>query len=519
MAFRTLIVVGLLYLLHSCAQVGTLTGGEKDVIAPQPIEKKMEPQNGSTNFHGSEIKIPFDEFIKLENASETIVMIPPHAKPKAKVHGKTLYINWSEPLQENTTYSIYLNGTVKDVTEGNDSLMQIVFSTGNVLDSLSYEVNVVDAYSGVNITNCVVGLYNGTTDSIKPTYFAQTNKDGKATLSHLKQGTYTVLAFDDKNKDLLLQADERLAFKKETITLDSNFVDSIPYRLYKPKEKERIRSFQYKAPGLFRVGSTTSLKNSTITINDKNLEENDRYYVTEDSLYFLMEPSDSGKMELITSTNSFTDTNTIRILTKEKKGKLTFWKNLKNEFLSPKDTLIISFSDKITQIDTSLFKLINQEDSSMISMKKISFHANNLIVQFDQKNIKTVDFKILPKGITTTMSELTDTIKIPLELKTDEEFGSIKLDISDYSEAVILEVIMNGSVVQTVPIESKKMILLNYLTPNSYSFRVIVDQNKNGHWDTGDRTKMTYPEEIHSFSEVIKVRANWEMDVKLTKKP
>ena len=137
MAFRTFIIVGLLFLIHSCAQVGTLTGGEKDIIAPIPIASKMNPENGSTNFTTSVIKIPFSEYVKLNNPEETIVIIPPHAKLDTKLSRKTVSISWNDTLKNNTTYTIYLNGTIKDLTEENDSLMQYVFSTGNFIDSIS----------------------------------------------------------------------------------------------------------------------------------------------------------------------------------------------------------------------------------------------------------------------------------------------------------------------------------------------------------------------------------------------
>ena len=158
MAFRIFIV---LLLLTSCAQVTSLTGGEKDRIAPHPIDKKVNPQNGSTNFIASKITIPFNEYVKLNNPLDTIVMIPPHGKPKATLNKKTVTLSWEDTLQNNTTYSIYLNETVQDITESNDSLMVFVFSTGDYIDSLSYQVKVIDAFTSQPISDCFVGLYEG----------------------------------------------------------------------------------------------------------------------------------------------------------------------------------------------------------------------------------------------------------------------------------------------------------------------------------------------------------------------
>ncbi len=46
---------------------------------------------------------------------------------KSKLINKTLQLDLESNLAENTTYSLYLNGAVKDITEGNDSLIQMYF--------------------------------------------------------------------------------------------------------------------------------------------------------------------------------------------------------------------------------------------------------------------------------------------------------------------------------------------------------------------------------------------------------
>lgn len=526
MAFRAFIVVGILFLIHSCAQVGTLTGGITDEIAPIPIESKMVPQNGSTNFRTSEIKIPFSEYIKLENPSETMVMVPPHAKPIAKIHGKTVFISWTDTLKDNTTYSLYLNGTIKDITEGNDSLMQIVFSTGAFIDSISYQVKVIDAFTNEPIKNCLVGLYEGETDSIRPTYFVKTTDKGIAKFTYLKEGKYTILAFDDKNKDMLLQVDERLAFRSEKLSLepallDSNFLllDTIPLRLFTPKPKDNLRSFIYKPPEMFLVGSTASLKNSQFKVNNELLKQENYEFIKEDSLLFLYNLGDSSNLEFIAFSEFFTDTISLRLTKKEKEGKLTYSTNLNGEFIYPIDTLTLSFTDIIFSIDTSLIQLVNKQDSTLIPFKKILIKQNKISFLFDRKELKMADLLLLPNSVKTVSSSLKDSLKLKIQFKIDQDFGSIKLDASDYSQPIIVQLLSGGKVIRTIPLHDKKVVFIEQLLPNDYTFQVIVDENKNGKWDTGDRISNTFPENIYSFSTITKVRSNWEIDVKLTPNP
>ena len=81
MNYRFLIFTSLLIVL-SCARRGRPEGGPKDE-AP-PIITKSEPENFSINFTGNEIRIYFDEFIKL-----IVIPIP---KTKTNINGKNAII-------------------------------------------------------------------------------------------------------------------------------------------------------------------------------------------------------------------------------------------------------------------------------------------------------------------------------------------------------------------------------------------------------------------------------------------
>ena len=71
--FIFIIVIGLL--LSSCANRGRPSGGPKDEIPPQIV--KSTPENFSTNFDGKEIKIYFDEYVKIKNLQRQLIISPP----------------------------------------------------------------------------------------------------------------------------------------------------------------------------------------------------------------------------------------------------------------------------------------------------------------------------------------------------------------------------------------------------------------------------------------------------------
>ena len=69
------ILLLLVLVMTSCAKRGNITGGLKDTLAP--VLKLSFPKNYSTNFKGTEIKLTFDEFIKLKDLKKQLIISPP----------------------------------------------------------------------------------------------------------------------------------------------------------------------------------------------------------------------------------------------------------------------------------------------------------------------------------------------------------------------------------------------------------------------------------------------------------
>src|SRR5690606_14518419 len=116
-------------------------------------------------FLAKQVRITFDEFIKLDNPSESIMLVPEHAKIQGSIQKKTLILDIIGNLQAETTYKITLNAAIKDINEGNDSLIQYVFSTGKFIDSLEVNGIVKNALSQQVEGNILVGLYTDSDSS------------------------------------------------------------------------------------------------------------------------------------------------------------------------------------------------------------------------------------------------------------------------------------------------------------------------------------------------------------------
>ena len=135
--------------LWQCARKGSPTGGPKDLTPPMLV--KTEPDSMTTNFKAKRIRLFFDEFIKLEDIQNQLIVSPPlKYQPEIKPQGgagKYVEIKFKDTLREKTTYTMNFGQSVQDNNEGNpSSFLTYVFSTGDYIDSLRVSGAVKDAF-------------------------------------------------------------------------------------------------------------------------------------------------------------------------------------------------------------------------------------------------------------------------------------------------------------------------------------------------------------------------------------
>jgi len=130
-----------------CAKKGRPSGGLRDTIAP--VILRSAPENFTTNFKNNEIRITFDEFIKLKDISKELIISPPLKYPPVITPlsvSKVLKIKILDTLKDNTTYSFNFGNSILDNNEGNlFPNYKYVFSTGSYIDSLTLKGTAIDA--------------------------------------------------------------------------------------------------------------------------------------------------------------------------------------------------------------------------------------------------------------------------------------------------------------------------------------------------------------------------------------
>ena len=215
-----------LALVAACARMGNPDGGWYDETPPRVVG--ASPTEKSTGVKTRKLHIRFNEFIKIENATENVVVSPPQLEtPDIKAGGKSIDIELKDSLKANTTYTVDFSDAITDNNEGNPlGNYTYSFSTGEHIDTMEVSGWVLAAENLEPVKGILVGLYANLADSAFCTQpmlrVAKTDGRGHFVIRGIAPGKYRVYALQDVDGDYhLTQKGEEMAFNREIIVPSS----------------------------------------------------------------------------------------------------------------------------------------------------------------------------------------------------------------------------------------------------------------------------------------------------------
>jgi len=528
---RIFISILTIILLFKCARQTQPTGGPKDTDPPQLLSSS--PANGEKNFSGKTIELTFDEYIKLKDPKEEILITPSlgtNTKFLAKKNKVTIYPE--NKWIDTTTYSIAFRDGIQDINESNPTdNLHLAFSTGPIIDSLQLFGSVSEIFKTQIPEKITIGLYQSDTFDIfkhKPSLFSKSDKKGHFSIPNLKAGKYFIYAFDDKNKNQKVDSKtERFGFlalpidlpqNKDTVHIRLVHLDSRPPRLSSIRHTNTVSIIRFnKSVDSLRISTETrpliytygDTKSEVILFKD---------FDKKDSIKIIVHATDSLQQKLDTAVYAkFSDNKIVQEKFKLKEWKINFdpvTNMLRAETSSNKLLLSINYDSIYIQIDTVHFQSITSKNIKVDTLNKTVKLQTTLNINPKEK----IPNPVLLFGKGAFVSIDNDSSKaqdIKIKIPKPETTGTVALEINTKEKH--FEVLL--STTKNVPVKSfrdLKKYTFTYLEPAEYQITILVDTNNNNRWDPGNFYKKEEPEKVVLYKSIenkytFPIRANWEL--------
>lgn len=519
----TIIVTG-------CAKRGNITGGLKDTIPPAIV--RSSPENMTTNFTGNEIRIDFNEYIKIKDINKQLIISPPMDKAPDIIPtgsaSKFIRVKIKDTLQPNTTYSFNFGQSITDNNEGNPySQFKFIFSTGSYIDSLTVNGSIKDAYSKKADNFVTVMLYeanetfnDSTIYKERPRYVTNTlDSMVNYSLQNLKEGKYHLFALKDVNNNYRFDPKaDKIAFLPKTVNIPTDtiyelnlFQEKRPYKALKPVQASSNRLI---AP------YEGDAKDMRVTV--RNGEDNVPIRVTQfpdkDSLQVWL-PRNITADSLLVSVFKQDSIKSFRTRFKEMKAadSLSFT-TLQRGGIDFRDKFTLLTSTPLIAIDSTKITLVNKDSVAVPFTIRQREMEQLLEFNFDKEESEKYTFTMLPGAFRDFYDKENDTLSYKLSTRTYADYGNLRVTLQNVDRfPLILEITADdGKVIASHYSESETEINFDAILPGTYFFRVIYDDNKNKEWDTGDYLQRLQPEEVIYFlgpgRAGVRVNSNWDVD-------
>ncbi len=512
-----------------CAKRGTPSGGAIDSIPPVLVN--ASPKLNSINFESDEIRLTFDEWIKLNNVQEQLIISPPIDKSSYEISPlsgvtKKVFLKFLDSLSPKTTYTINFGNSIQDNNENNPlTFFSYTFSTGETIDSLFIKGNIKDAFDQ-NAENYIsLQLYRVDSlfkDSIiysgRPTYISNTLDSTNYKFQNLKEGNYLLVALKDIDNNYFFDPFyDKIGFLDSLIVLPRDSI--IDLKIFKEETNliwEKPHFINSEKIGFGYYGK--------LDLDKIKIESN----IPDSVNYVLNKQKDVDTLNLWLSRNSFDSLNfkliesdTIKLVTVKfdrKNDSLMDSLNLNAKTINIihlNESFKISSNIPLANIEDSLISIRDIDSFAIPFSTKINSELNEIDISFDVVPSDNYNIFIKPGAIRDIRGSINDTINYKVVSQSLEDYGNIFLDIvGNNNSKYILQLLDSDEKIirEFIDVSSNSSYTFDYVRPGIYHLRLIEDLNNNDTWDTGNYLKRIQPEPVFYFPNEIDVRANWDLN-------
>ena len=551
------VILGTVMFSHSCANTTTPpTGGPKDTIPP--VITEIYPMLGQVNVpvHKTKLKINFNEYVQVKDPKSLFLSPPLEKAPKYKLQGKGVVVYFENDLDSNKTYTLDLTNAIGDNNEGNMFPgFTLVFSTGNVIDSMMVTGLVQDCNTLKPLKGATVMLYKDHADSAlflkRPDAAVKTDEWGFFCMRNIQDTVYRMYAIiDDNNNNKYEPESERVAFIDTLIRPFTVVNDSLP-ELQKYDMKDTVNCLARKTD--FELNVFKEKPSKQMIVNRERIGERTAYitfmapYAQIDSIWVKGVPAENlitqfnivqdsleiwvndpkpqpdtmflnvkyMKTDTLGMLNSFTEE--LKLLKPKKSPGKTSLRDIKKEDTLAVFTLeakpetveqygfTIEFKYPLVEyaFDSLVLRSINprqQESLMKYTVDRDTLNLRKYIITPSEKLQPGYEYflKVPHRKFKDINGFYNDSSEVKVSLPKDDKLSLLLMNLSNVNNKYIVDLLneKRDKVLRSYIVDSDKTLPFPYLKAGKYSIRITEDLNRNGIVDTGILLEKKQPEKV-----------------------
>lgn len=556
------LILGTLIFSDSCANTTTPpSGGPKDTIPP--VITELYPVPGAVNVpvNKTQLKLTFNEYVTVKDPKSLYLSPPMEKAPKYRLKGKSVVVYFEEPLDSNRTYTLDVTNAIADNNEGNMFPgYTLVFSTGEVLDSMLVTGVVQDCNTLAPIKGATVMLYKDHADSAiflrRPDAAVKTDEWGFFSLRNIEDTLYRMYAvWDENNNNKYEPESEKIAFIDSLVKPVTVVNDSLP-EVLKYDMKDTLACLSRKQE--YELNLFKEITSQQMIMNKVRVGERTAYitfmspYAQVDSLWIKGVPQD----KIITQFNPVQDSleiwvndpapqpDTLEIYVKYMKtdtlGLLNSFveqvklanpkktaaakasrKDIKHEDTTAVFTLTADpetveqygfvFEFKYPLVDTAFdslqFRYLNPKQQEFVETFTVEQDSVNLRKYIMRPNVEMLPgyeyfLKVPHRKFRDINGFYNDSSEVKVSLPNDDKLSTMLLVLTNVKNKYIVDLLneKRDKVIRSYIVDNKDTTLtFPYLKAGKFSVRITEDLNRNGLVDTGNLLEHKQPEKVRFY--------------------
>ena len=555
-----IIIFAIMVFSPSCANTTTPpSGGPKDTIPP--VITEIYPILGQVNVpvKKTQLKIEFNEYVTVKDPKSLYLSPPLEKAAKFKLKGKSVIVYFESDLDSNKTYTLDLTNAIGDNNEGNMFPgFTLVFSTGDVIDTMMVTGLVQDCNSLKPLKGATVMLYKDHADSAvflkRPDAAVKTDEWGFFVLRNIQDTIYRMYALIDENNNNKYDPEtEKIAFIDSLVTPVVVVNDTLP-ELQKYDMKDTVNCLARNTE--YELNIFKEKPSKQMIVNKERVGERTAYitfmapYAQVDSIWVKGVPSDKLitqfnilqdsleiwvndpkpqpdtlvlnvkylKTDTLGLLNSFTEE--IKLLKPKKSTGKSSTRDIKKEDTTavfkitaqPETVEQYGFTIEFTYplvesaFDSLTFRYLNprqQESIGRYTVTQDSLNLRKYVVRPAEKLQPGYEYflKVPHRKFKDINGFYNDSSEVKVTLPNDDKLSSMILVLTNVKNKYIVDLLneKRDKVLRSYIVDGDQSLIFPYLKAGKYSIRITEDLNRNGIVDTGILLEHKQPEKVRFY--------------------